>query len=99
MQALLRTSAYDTLSRRDKQARHLAAAEHLAALPDADTIAGVLAAHYSRCLAAMPDAPDVDGLRDRAARLLEQAAVHAAGVGAPTDALRALRPAAYARLA
>jgi len=35
----------------------------------------------------MPDAPDVAVLRDRAAQLLEQAAVHAAGVGAPTDAL------------
>ena len=87
VQALLRASAYDTLSRRDKQARHLAVAEHLAAQPDADTIAGVLAAHFIDAIAAMPDAPDVAVLRDRAAQLLEQAAVHAAGVGAPTDAL------------
>ena len=87
VQALLRTSAYDTLSRRDKHARHLAVAEHLAALPDADTIAGVIAAHILDAISAMPDAPDVAVLRDRAAQLLEQAAVHAAGVGAPTDAL------------
>jgi len=87
VQALLRTSAYETLSRRDKHARHLAVAEHLAALPDADTIAGVLAAHILDAISAMPEAPDVAVLRDRAAQLLEQAAVHAAGVGAPTDAL------------
>ncbi|HEY0870367.1 MAG TPA: adenylate/guanylate cyclase domain-containing protein, partial [Acidothermaceae bacterium] len=87
VQALLRTSAYDTLSRRDKHSRHLAAVEHLAALPDADTIAGVLAAHLLDAISAMPDALDVAILRNRAAQLLEQAAVHAAGVGAPTDAL------------
>jgi class 3 adenylate cyclase/tetratricopeptide (TPR) repeat protein len=93
VQALLRASAYDTLSRRDRHARHLAAADHLAALPDADTLAGVLAAHYLDALAAFPESPDADKLRDRAARLLEQAATHAAGVGAPRDALRH-----YARL-
>ena len=93
VQALLRTSAYDTLSRRDRQSRHLAAAEHLAALPDADTIAGVLAAHYLDALAALPDSPDADKLREKAVQLLEQAATHAAGVGAPHDALHH-----YARL-
>ena len=87
VQALLRSSAYATLSRRDRHSRHLAAAQHLAKLPDADSIAGVLAAHYLDALAAMPDAPDATQLRDRAAGLLEQAAVHAAGVGAPRDAL------------
>jgi class 3 adenylate cyclase/tetratricopeptide (TPR) repeat protein len=93
VQALLRTSAYDTLSRRDRHARHLAAAHHLASLPDADTIAGVLAAHYLDALGAMPEVSDAAALRSRAAELLEQAAVHAVGVGAPTDAI-----AYYARL-
>jgi hypothetical protein len=87
VQALLRNSAYDTLSRRDRHLRHLAVAEHLAALPDADTMAGVLAAHYLDALAAVPESPDADRLRARATALLEQAAVHAAGVGAPRDAL------------
>ncbi|HEX7105921.1 MAG TPA: adenylate/guanylate cyclase domain-containing protein [Acidothermaceae bacterium] len=87
VQALLRSSAYDTLSRRDRYSRHLAVAEHLAGLPDADTIAGVLAAHYLDALAALPEAPDAPQLRERAAELLEQAAIHAAGVGAPRDAL------------
>jgi class 3 adenylate cyclase len=87
VQALLRASAYDTLSRRDRHSRHLAVAAHLASLPDADTIAGVLAAHYLDALGALPDAPDADALRSRAAQLLEQAAVHALGVGAPTDAI------------
>ena len=87
VQALLRASAYDTLSRRDRHGRHLAAAAHLAALPDADTLAGILAAHYLDALEALPDDPDAGELRDRAAQLLEQAAAHAAGVGAPRDAL------------
>jgi len=87
VQALLRTSAYDTLSRRDRHSRHLAAAQHLSGLPDADTIAGVLAAHYLDALAAVPEVPEAAQLRERAAVLLEQAAVHAAGVGAPRDAL------------
>ena len=87
VQALLRSCAYDTLSRRDRHSRHLAAAQFLGQLPDAETLAGVLAAHYLDALAAMPDASDADELRAKAAELLEQAAVHAAGVGAPRDAL------------
>jgi hypothetical protein len=87
VQALLRAGAYDTLSRRDRYARHLAVARHLAALPDADGIAGVIAAHYLDALAAMPDAPDEASIRDHAAELLEHAASHAVGVGAPRDAL------------
>jgi AAA ATPase domain/Adenylate and Guanylate cyclase catalytic domain len=87
VQALLRTSAYETLSRRDRHSRHLSVARFLAALPDADGIAGVVAAHYLDALAAVPDTPEADALRERAAYLLEQAALHAVGVGAPRDAL------------
>ncbi len=86
-QALLRSCAYDTLSRRDRHSRHLAVAEFLGGLPDADAIAGVLAAHYLDALAAVPETSDAEELRAKAATLLEHAAVHAVGVGAPRDAL------------
>ena len=86
VQALLRGVAYETLARRDRKARHIAVAEHLAGLPEADSIAGVLAQHYLDAAAAVPDDGDVTALRARAAGLLERAAVHATTVGAPADA-------------
>ena len=43
---MVRQVAYATQSRRDRKARHLAAAEHLAALPDpGDELAVVIAQH------------------------------------------------------
>ncbi len=87
VQALLRGVAYETLSRRDRKARHISVAEHLATVPDADSIAGVLAAHYLDAADAVPEDDDVAQLRARGAALLEQAAEHAAEVGAPVDAL------------
>jgi hypothetical protein len=87
VQALLRSVAYETLSRRDRKAKHIAAAEHLVTLADVDAIAGVLAAHYLDAASAVPEDDDVAELRERAAALLERAAVHATDVGAPVDAL------------
>jgi len=46
VQALLRTVAYDTLSRRDRQARHLAAAEFLAGQANSMAMAAVISEHY-----------------------------------------------------
>src|SRR3954449_13016316 len=87
VQALLRGVAYDTLSRRDRKARHIAVAEHLASYPDIDAISGVIAAHYLDGAAAVPEDDDVVELKARAATLLERAAAHATDVGAPIDAL------------
>ncbi len=87
VQALLRGVAYDTLSRRDRKARHVAVAEHLAGVVDGDSLAGVLAAHYLDAAAAVPDDGDVAELRDRAVALLERAAVHAMEVGSSQDAV------------
>jgi class 3 adenylate cyclase len=93
VQALLRGVAYETLSRRDRKARHIAVAEHLATREDATSIAGVLAAHYLDAAAAVPEDDDSRELFARAAELLERAAEQAAEVGAPVDALEH-----YARL-
>ena len=55
LQDLVRHVAYETLSRHERRARHLAAAEHLrAAFPDEDEIAEVIAAHYLDAYEANP---------------------------------------------
>ncbi len=87
VQALLRGVSYDSLSRRDRKARHLAVVDHLAGLPEADALAGVLAEHVLDAAAAVADDGDVAVLRERGIALLEHAARHATEVGAPGDAL------------
>jgi class 3 adenylate cyclase len=87
VQAVLRGVAYDTLSRRDRRARHLAVADYLSAAPDADATAGVVAAHCLDALESMPDASDSAELTARASTLLEQAALHATAIGSPALAL------------
>ena len=59
-QNMLRQVAYDTLSRRDRKARHLAVAAHLrAAFPgDGEEVTEVIARHYLDALDAVPDDPD-----------------------------------------
>lgn len=91
VQALLRGVAYETLSRRDRKARHLLVADYLAVLPEAHTLAGVIAQHVLDAAAAVPDDPDVAELEQRAVGLLERAAEHAMTVGAPADALSSYR--------
>jgi tetratricopeptide (TPR) repeat protein len=88
VQATVRTVAYDTLSRRDRKARHICAAEHLAQEPDADTIPAVIAAHYVDAHAAAAADEDADELAAKAVELLERAAVRASDLGAPAEARR-----------
>jgi class 3 adenylate cyclase len=87
VQALLRGVAYDTLSRRDRKSRHIAVAQHLSTNVEGDAIAGVLAQHYLDAAAAVPEDDDVAALQEMAGAMLERAALHAADVGAPVDAL------------
>ena len=63
-QNLLRSVAYDTLTRREKRIRHLAAATQLRSeFPDDGAeVADLIAAHYQSALDLVPDAP---GLRHR----------------------------------
>jgi class 3 adenylate cyclase/tetratricopeptide (TPR) repeat protein len=97
-QNLLRQVAYDTLSRRDRKARHLAVAAHLrTAFPgDGEEVAEVIARHYVDALDAVPDAPDAGQIRDQAIAALTRAAERAARTGAP--ALAATSYATAARL-
>ena len=89
LQALLRTIALSTLSRRDRKARHLAAAEHLRARwGDATEIAEVLASHYLDAVEADPDAPDADAIRASARETLTAAGRRAVSLALGVEARR-----------
>ncbi|MGH3470969.1 MAG: ATP-binding protein, partial [Nocardioidaceae bacterium] len=87
-QELLRQVAYETLSRRDRKARHLAVARHLlSAFPgDGDEMSDVIARHYVDALAAVPDANDAPELRQQAIAALIRAAERSTRSGAPAGA-------------
>jgi class 3 adenylate cyclase/tetratricopeptide (TPR) repeat protein len=87
-QNMLRQVAYDTLSRRDRKARHLKVAAHLrAAFPgDGEEVAEVVARHYLDALEAVPGDPDVGEIRGHAITAVTRAAERAARTGAPAQA-------------
>jgi hypothetical protein len=97
-QDMLRQVAYDTLSRRDRKARHLTVAAHLrAAFPgDGEEVADVIARHYLDALDAVPDDGDAGQIRGQAIAVLTRAADRAVRTGAPARA--ATSYAAAARL-
>ena len=65
LQGLLRTTAYGTLSRRDRKDRHLAVARYLQEAwgEEAPELAEVVAAHLLDAAQADPDAPDAPQIR------------------------------------
>jgi tetratricopeptide (TPR) repeat protein len=95
VQGLLRTVAYEMLSRRERKPRHRAAAEHLRrAFPnDGEDIAEVIASHYLDAYRAAQNDADAPGLRIETIAALRRAAQRAATVGAPETAERAYRTA------
>ena len=90
VQELLRTVAYQTLSRRDRKARHLAAARYLQATRGSAIaeIAEVLASHYLDAVAADPDAADVASIRRSARETLAEAGRRAASLALGEEAQR-----------
>jgi predicted ATPase/class 3 adenylate cyclase len=96
LQALVQRVAYDTLSRRDRKAKHLAAARYLAeaAGVDPDEIAEVIAAHYLDAHGADDDADDAGEIRGDARAWLERAAERATSLAAAEEAQRAFEAAA-----
>ena len=84
-QNMLRQVAYDTLSRRDRKARHLKVAGYLrAAFPgDGEEVADVIAQHYLDALEAVLGDPDAADIREQAIGALARAAERAERTGAP----------------
>ncbi|HEX2051213.1 MAG TPA: adenylate/guanylate cyclase domain-containing protein, partial [Actinomycetota bacterium] len=75
LQSLMQKVAYDTLSKRDRRSRHLAAADHLERSwsGDDDEIVEVVASHLLEAFRLAPDEPDAGAIRDRARAMLARA--------------------------
>ena len=96
LQDIVKRVAYETLSRKERKAKHLATAEFLLSLPgsDEDEIVEVVAAHLIDALESAPDAPDAAAIRDRAREMLVRAGERAASLAATAEAQRAFERAA-----
>ena len=96
LQDLVRHVAYETLSKRERRARHLAAAAHLErrVRREEDEIAEVLASHYLDAYAAAPDADDAAEIKAKAREMLARAGERAASLGPPAEARRYFEQAA-----
>jgi class 3 adenylate cyclase/tetratricopeptide (TPR) repeat protein len=86
-QDLLRRVAYETLSIKERKARHLAVAAHLSSERDGDEeIAAVVAAHYLDAYRAGPTDPDAPALKAKARHALTRAAERAASLASAGEA-------------
>jgi predicted ATPase len=90
LQDLLRHVAYETLARRDRKSRHLAAAAHLAEAfgPVEYEVVEVIAAHYVAAFEAAPDDSDAPEIKAKAQETLARAGERAAGLAATEEAER-----------
>jgi class 3 adenylate cyclase/tetratricopeptide (TPR) repeat protein len=88
LQDLLRRVAYETLSKQDRKARHLAAAAHLEQAWSEHEVVEVVASHYVDAYDVAPDAEDAAEIRERARVALSQAGERAASLGAAEEAQR-----------
>src|SRR4051812_2427307 len=95
-QSMLRTVAYDMLSKRERKARHLRVAEHLRSVfeNDGEDVAEAVAAHYRDALLAAETDTDADDIRREALAAYERAGHRAASIGAPESAMAVYRTAA-----
>jgi class 3 adenylate cyclase/tetratricopeptide (TPR) repeat protein len=95
LQDLVRHVAYETLSKRERKTRHLAAAQHLErTFSEVEEVAEVLASHYLAAVEAAPDADDVGEIRAKAREMLARAGERAASLGAPDEGQRYFEQAA-----
>ena len=86
VQALIREVAYNTLAKRDRKVRHLAAARYFESL-GTDELAGALAGHYLAAQGYASDGPEADALAAQARVALRGAAERAAALGSHAQAV------------
>ncbi len=96
LQDLLRHVAYETLSRKERKATHLAMAHHFETGwgAEEDEIIEVLASHYLDAYGAMPDAPDAAEIKAKAGETLVRAGERARSLAASEEAQRYFEQAA-----
>ena len=90
VQALIREVAYNTLAKKDRKVRHLAAARYFESL-ETDELAGALASQYRAAHDNAPEGPEAEALAGQARLALRGAAGRAAALGSPDQALSYLR--------
>jgi class 3 adenylate cyclase/tetratricopeptide (TPR) repeat protein len=90
LQDLVRHVAYETLSKRERRTKHLAAAAHLSSAFHADDseVVEVIAFHYLDAFQAAPDAEDATEIKRKAYETFVRAAARAASLGAAAEARR-----------
>ena len=88
IQDLVKKVAYDTMSRRERKARHLAAAAYLRTAFDDDEIVEVVASHLLEAYRAAPDDEDAGRISGDALEMLAKASERAASLGANQEAQR-----------
>jgi class 3 adenylate cyclase/tetratricopeptide (TPR) repeat protein len=93
VQSLIREVAYGTLAKRERRARHLAAARYFEALGE-DELAGALASHYLAAHEASAEGAEADAVAIQARIALSGAADRAVALGSQQQALAYLRSAA-----
>ncbi len=86
VQALIREVAYNTLARRERKARHLAAARFFESL-GSDEAAGALAGHYLAAYRNAPEGAEADAVAAQARIALRAAAERATALGSYDQAL------------
>ncbi|HEY2777708.1 MAG TPA: adenylate/guanylate cyclase domain-containing protein [Gaiellaceae bacterium] len=88
LQDLVRRVAYETLARRDRKARHLAAADQIAAALGEEDVPEVVASHLVAALEAAPEADDAPVVKERAGRMFFLAGERAERLAAAGEAQR-----------
>jgi len=88
LQDLVKKVAYETMSKRERKARHLAAAAYLRSAVDEDEIVEVVASHLLDAYLAAPDDDDAARIRIDALETLRKASERAASLGANEEAQR-----------
>ncbi len=88
-QALIREVAYATLSKKERRARHLAAARYFESLGDEEV--GVLATHYVDAYLASPEGPEADSVARQARIALRAAADRASALGSHEQSVAYLK--------
>jgi class 3 adenylate cyclase len=92
IQGVVREVAYQSLARKDRRTKHLAAARYFESLGE-DELAGVLASHYLAAYRASPSGGEADALAAQARVALRAAADRATALHAPHGALEYLEQA------
>jgi predicted ATPase/class 3 adenylate cyclase len=90
LQDIVRHVAYETMSKRKRKAKHLAAAEFLSSTwgAEEDEIAEVVAAHYVDAYEAVREDPDAEEIRAKGREMLVRAGDRAASLAANAEAQR-----------